>query len=114
MSLHNFGQNQQRRNNLTVLPVEIGELTALEELFLHNNALRELPAGVFHKLKKLEQLWLLGNQLHAYGPEKLVGVLNPLPKKCRIFLQNNGFNKKQREFILQQLSYSGHNNVKVE
>ena len=51
-------------NNLTVLPAEIGFLTALENLTLHDNFLAELPAEIGF-LTALQQLRLDRNRLRT-------------------------------------------------
>jgi Ras of Complex, Roc, domain of DAPkinase/Leucine Rich repeats (2 copies)/Leucine rich repeat len=60
---------------LTGLPPEIGQLTNLRTLYLHNNQLTALPPE-FGQLTNLQELWLNGNQLTALPPE--IGQLTDL------------------------------------
>jgi len=55
-------------NQLTALPPEIAQLTALTELHLANNQLTALPPEI-GKLKELRELYLYQNQLIALPPE---------------------------------------------
>lgn len=59
------------RNNLSVLPESISNLTALEE-FDCNNPLRSLPAS-FAQLKNLKQLGLNGNVFSTF-PEEIFSL----------------------------------------
>jgi leucine-rich repeat protein SHOC2 len=51
-----------RWNQLTSVPAEIGQLTALRELYLGNNRLTSLPAEI-GQLPSLPKLVLRGTQL---------------------------------------------------
>ena len=55
-------------NQLTALPVEIGQLTGLESLILSNNELTALPAEI-GQLANLQSLDLSNNQLTALPAE---------------------------------------------
>jgi hypothetical protein len=56
-------------NGLTVLPAEIGELTALRSLNLADNRLKDIPEA-FERLIDLEDVWLQNNLIAAL-PEGL-------------------------------------------
>jgi Leucine-rich repeat (LRR) protein len=56
------------RNQLTSLPAEIGELTALTLLDVGENGLTVLPTEL-GKLNGLEDLWVQGNPLVVPPPE---------------------------------------------
>jgi Leucine-rich repeat (LRR) protein len=60
---------------LAELPPEIGNLTNLEMLFLHNNQLSSLPPEIGN-LSNLERLGLYNNQLSSLPPE--IGNLSNL------------------------------------
>lgn len=64
-----------RRLRLTALPPEIGQLTALTELYLWGNQLTALPPEI-GRLTALTVLHLSGNQLTALPPE--IGQLTAL------------------------------------
>ncbi|WP_104908849.1 leucine-rich repeat domain-containing protein [Nostoc sp. 'Lobaria pulmonaria (5183) cyanobiont'] len=53
---------------LTTLPPEIGQLTNLRSLHLHNNQLSSLPAEIV-QLTNLRSLHLFNNQLSSLPPE---------------------------------------------
>jgi internalin A len=63
-----------RNNQLTSLPPEIGQLSALTELWLNNNQLTSLPPEI-GDLKKLERLTLERNKLVSL-PERLKDLVN--------------------------------------
>ena len=93
-------------NNITKLPVEIGQLTQLTELYLRNNKLTNLPAEIgqltqlttlhlslnklthlpveIGQLTQLTELILYGNNITQLPVE--IGQLTQL---TRLFLQNN-------------------------
>jgi internalin A len=75
------------RLGLAALPPEIGQLTALTELYLHDNQLTELPPEI-GKLTVLTTLRLTGNQLKALPPE--IGQLSAL---TTLALANNQLTK---------------------
>ncbi|MCX6849800.1 MAG: TIR domain-containing protein [Verrucomicrobia bacterium] len=60
---------------LTVLPPEIGQLTALKRLDLSDNPLSTLPPEISH-LTALTHLYLFNNQLNTLPPE--IGLLTAL------------------------------------
>ncbi|WP_338849223.1 AAA family ATPase [Massilia sp. W12] len=64
-------------NQLTALPPEIGQLTALRLLYLHENQLTALPPEI-GQLRALTVLHLSGNQLTALPPE--IGQLTALTR----------------------------------
>ncbi len=53
---------------LSILPPEIGQLSALTALHLHNNQLRTLPPEI-GQLSALTELYLDNNQLTTFPPE---------------------------------------------
>ncbi|MCX6853300.1 MAG: hypothetical protein NTV80_00165, partial [Verrucomicrobia bacterium] len=71
-------------NQLTSLPPEIGQLTALMELNLDNNQLSRLPPEI-GQLKQLRHLFLYSNQLSTLpsqiGQLSALRVLNPYANK---------------------------------
>jgi internalin A len=71
------------RNQLRSLPPEIGQLTALSALFLNNNQLSSLPPEI-GQLVALSELHLHNNQLSSLPPE--IGQLTAL---SMLFLDNN-------------------------
>lgn len=78
---------------LKELPIEFGELSTLEEVFLPQNKLTALPV-TFSDLKKLKRLNLDSNQLSKF-PE----VLSKLPQLKHVSMDNNLFSEEERERI---------------
>ena len=70
-------------NQLTTLPPEIGQLTALTTLYLNHNQLTALPHEI-SQLTALTELWLDNNQLTALPPE-----INQLTALMELYLYNN-------------------------
>ena len=70
-------------NELTALPPEIGQLTALAQLSIHGNALTELPPEI-GQLTNLAGLWLPYNRLKTLPVE----ICN-LPTLSQLSLGNN-------------------------
>ena len=66
-------------NQLTSVPAEIGQLTSLTELDLHDNQLTSLPAEI-GQLTSLTELDLNGNQLTSLPAE--IGQLSSLTSGC--------------------------------
>jgi len=62
---------------LSELPIEIGELTALKSLYLTTNALKELPPSI-GQLRQLNTLHIAGNKLISLPEE--IGELHSLEK----------------------------------
>ena len=79
--------------DLKELPMEFGELTSLEEVFLPQNKLTALPV-TFNDLKKLKRLNLDSNQLSKF-PE----VLSQIPQLKHVSMDNNLFSEEERERI---------------
>jgi internalin A len=70
-------------NQLTSLPPEISQLTALQVLDLRNNQLTSLPPEI-GQLSALTELWLNNNQLTSLPPE-----IGDLKKLERLTLERN-------------------------
>ena len=70
-------------NSLTTLPREIGQLSSLTRLYLHDNQLTSVPETL-GQLSSLRELYLFGNQLTSI-PETL-GQLSSLTE---LYLNNN-------------------------
>ncbi len=70
-------------HGLTMLPPEIGQLTALTELYLHNNQLRTLPPEI-GQLTQLTLLVVTDNRLRTLPPH--IGQLTALTE---LYLHNN-------------------------
>lgn len=60
---------------------------AIRELYLYNNGLTTLPAGIFNTLGNLQILKLYGNELTTLP----AGIFNVLPNLQRLDLQSNKF-----------------------
>jgi len=67
-------------NQLSSLPPEIGQLTALTELYLNDNQLSSLPPEL-QRLTRLERLFLHGNPQLALPPEVLGPTLEDVWRK---------------------------------
>ncbi|HWB07453.1 MAG TPA: COR domain-containing protein, partial [Verrucomicrobiales bacterium] len=70
-------------NQLAALPPEIGQLTALTELYLQGNHLKALPPEI-GQLTALTELYLQGNHLTAVPPQ-----IEQLTALTRLYLQGN-------------------------
>jgi len=70
-------------NQLTSLPVEIGNLSNLRSLYLYRNQLTNLPPEIGN-LKTLELFYLNNNQLRILPPE-----IVKLPDSVSLFLSDN-------------------------
>ena len=70
-------------NQIKEIPPEIGQLGSLEWLGLNNNQIREIPAQI-GRLRNLRELYLYGNQIKEIPSE--IGQLGDLQK---VYLQNN-------------------------
>ena len=72
---------RSRWNQLSALPPEIGQLTALQYLYLGGNQLSALPPEI-GQLTALQSLDLRGNQLSALPPE--IGQLTALQSSISV------------------------------
>lgn len=75
------------------LPLEFGELSTLEEIYLPQNKLTALPI-TFAELKKLKRLNLDSNQLSQFPI-----VLTKLTQLKHVSMDNNSFSEEERERI---------------
>jgi len=90
VSLVNLQYFAFNRNQLSILPAEIGNLKRLRDLNLSDNHLSSLPPEI-GQLKLLERLFLSGNWLSSLPPEladaaslRVLSLLrNPLPDPYR-------------------------------
>ena len=75
-------------NRLASLGSAMGfaDLSALRELELSYNLLRELPDGIFRSMSQLEVLGLARNRLSSLP----TGVFDGLSRLQRLFLDSNG------------------------
>ncbi|MFP5492457.1 MAG: leucine-rich repeat domain-containing protein [Bacteriovoracia bacterium] len=78
---------------LKELPLEFGELTTLEEIYLPQNKLTALPVS-FSDLKKLKRLNLDSNLLTVFPV-----ALTKLPQLKHVSMDNNSFSEEERERI---------------
>lgn len=81
-----------RENKLTSLPVEIGDLINLECLYLSYNLLKSIPAGI-SRLVTLKELYLNNNRIRSISAE--IGELRLLEK---LHLDHNEFTSIPLEF----------------
>jgi internalin A len=92
-------------NQLSQLPVELGQLTRLQRLYLDNNQLSQLPVELA-KLTNLQQLWLDSNRLSQLPVE-----LAQLTNLQQLWLGNNQLTQVPIELAqltnLQELYLSG-------
>jgi leucine-rich repeat protein SHOC2 len=78
---------------LRELPIEFGELTTLEEIYLPQNQLTTLPI-TFSDLTKLKRLNLDSNHLALFP-----SILSKLPHLKHVSMDHNLFNEEERERI---------------
>ena len=69
------------------IPIELGSLTNLKELYLNNNLFSGQLPDVFENLNNLEILWLDNNQLDGPIPESLWNLVN----LKQLYLEHNQF-----------------------
>lgn len=80
------------------LPLELGELTTLQELYLPGNQLKELPFTI-PGLVELKRLNLDSNSF-----EKFPDLIGHLPKLMHISIDHNKFNEAEKARIQRQFN----------
>ncbi|KAJ1483580.1 hypothetical protein T484DRAFT_1799818 [Baffinella frigidus] len=67
------------RNDIAVLPADLGYLSSLQHLSLRHNCLLELPVSIW-RLHNLTSLWIEDNQILRLPPELgVLGCIFPHP-----------------------------------
>lgn len=107
----NLGYEKKGQRKITHLPVEIGELRALQQIELYDNSLESIPKEI-GQLQQLQKLDLSGNRLTNLPAE--IGALHKLQK---LNLYDNDLKKLPVEIThldkLQEIDISINPNIEI-
>ena len=94
--------NMVHANPETLKPDDFNGLSSVTSLFLDNNNLNSLPAGIFNGLNSVEYIYLRNNNLSSLP----AGIFNNLSNLKAVTLSNNNFSTAEQQRIRAEVDSS--------